>query len=340
MPLFNQNTFNPLYPESNDKKGEVQILRIVDPFPVDETYTQEMRLDQLPIFCNSTNAILKTFPVGRQTMYRTVMTTDHMLPWSLGETTFLNIDGGASNDSNPRFLSFISDNVTGYQNFINSVITAELGGGSIQITKVHVIGSNIQMMTRTNSEHTFLHTYDVIFYGQETPNPNPPAPPTPPLPPQPPCEQLAGDYTMSKQFPQGTTFTNFAFSTDDGGKRAVWTLLAKGGGSGTQTQTVVGNMLGIPAYLQVIGFTYTFKVETPALVAGSTINVVVKVQDVQVFNFQVSDVAKILYFPVQVLSGSWKYRVEFARQLPTSGLPDTPDVPIKISLSTDTCATP
>jgi hypothetical protein len=135
MARFNINTFSPVYPETNNKRGEVQLLRITEPYPVDETYTEEMRLDLLPIFANSTNTILKTFPVGRQMMYRIIMTTDHFLPWSLGETTFLNIYGGASNDSNPRFLSFISDNVTGYENFINGVINAELGAGSIRNNK-------------------------------------------------------------------------------------------------------------------------------------------------------------------------------------------------------------
>ena len=335
MARFNINTFSPVYPETNDKRGEIQLLRIIDAYPVDETYTEEMRLDLLPIFANSTNSILKTFPVGRQTMYRIIETTNHFLPWSNGETTFLNIDGGASNDSEPRFLNFINDNVTGYQNYINSVITNELGAGSIQITKVHVIGSSIQFMTRTNSEHTFLHTYDCIFYGQETPNPNPPVPP---VPPPPPCEPLA-DYALGKQYPINPN-PNFTFSTENAGKTAVWTLIAKGGGSGTQAVTVVGNMPLRPAYLQTLGFTYTMKVETPALVSGSTINVVFKVQDTQVFNFQVSDVAKTLYFPVQILSGSWNNRIEFARQLPTSGLPSTPNVEIKVSLSTDTCVTP
>lgn len=335
MALFNQNTFNPIYPESNDKRGEIQILNIITPNPVDDQYTQEMRLDLLPIFSRATNTILKTFPVGRQVMYRIIQTTNHMLPWSTGEQNFLNIDGGAGDDSEPRLALFISENVTGYQNYINALITAEIGAGSIQITKVHVIGSNIQFQNRSNTEHTFLHTYDCIFYGQETPNPNPPIPPTPPAPP---CEQMTG-YTIGKQYPSTPTSPKVSWTALTGGGWE-WTLTAKGGGSGTQYVIVQNNGTFDPSVF-VVGYSYFLQIETDAIpVAGSTIAISGLVQNAINFNFVITDTANTLYIPLTMLSGSWYCRLTCNAQLPTSGLASTPNISFRLRIFNGTCANP
>lgn len=331
MALFNQNTFNPIYPESNDKRGEIQILNIITPNPVDDQYTEEMRLDLLPIFSRATNTILKTFPVGRQVMYRIIQTTNHMLPWSFGEQNFLNINGGPNDDSDPRFESFISDNVTGYQNYINSVITGEIGAGSIQITKVHVIGHNIQFQNRSNTEHTFLHTYDCIFYGQETPNPNPPKPP---VPPPPPCEQVTG-YVLNKQY---TPAASKAIGAQLTGGGYEWTLIAKGGGSGTQYVILQINGTFPPVF--VTGYSYFLQIETDAIpVAGSTIAISGSIQS-QNINFQISDTANTLYFPLVWGTGNWNFRAVVNAQIPTSGLSSTPNISFRIKIYNGTCGNP
>jgi hypothetical protein len=333
MARFNINTFSPVYPATDDKRGEIQIVNIKAAQEVGENYGEEMRIDYLPVIQNIGNPMA----AGVQTMYRTVKSDSDLLQWA--DPNFNAVDNfllplaGHSTETRP-FIDWIQNNASYYESIINYMLSTLSITDTIYITKVHVIDTNI-MFSESIDGHVYFQTAKCIFYGQQSPNPNPP---TPPVPPPPPCEPLA-DYALNKQFPINPS-PKVTFSTEDTEKTAVWTLIAKGTGSGTEAVTVVGNMPLRPAYLQTLGYTYTMKVETPALVAGSTINVVFKVQDTQVFNFQVSDVAKTLYFPVQILAGSWNNRIEFSRQLPISGLPSTPNVDIKISLSTDTCAIP
>lgn len=171
MAKFNINTFNPIYPESNDKKGEIQLLVIREPEQVGENYTEEMRLDLLPCFSRSTDTNLRTTPVGRQTMFRTVFTDENDILWvqNYGDPSFLNTGGVVS--ANLGFFDFVSYNVRKYEDFLNGFFSDNGILTSILITKIHVIGSNIQFIQHTGNSAIFLHTYDVIFYGQESPNP-------------------------------------------------------------------------------------------------------------------------------------------------------------------------
>lgn len=182
MAKFNINTFDPIYPEGNDKKGEIQLRQIKRSFDVDQNWTEEMRLDFLPVFSINTDVTLHTNPVGRQTMYRMVKHDNWNLPWITDDpaniSSFLYPLGPNSSQYLPWEL-FVLDNTQNYESFLNYYIQNDVGlTDSIRITKVHVIGSNIQYFERAG-EHLFFQTYDVIFYGQQSPNPAIPPEPEP-----------------------------------------------------------------------------------------------------------------------------------------------------------------
>jgi hypothetical protein len=191
-------------------------------------------------------------------------------------------------------------------------------------------------MTRTNTEHTFLHTYDCIFYGQETPNPNPP---TPPVPPPPPCEELTGLYILGKQYPTGVSNPKVAWTPLAGGGWE-WTLIAKGGGSGTQYIIVQNNgTVTDPPF--AVGYSYFIQIETDAIpVTGSTIKIDAQIQGTQLFTFYITDTAQTLYFPLIKLSTAFSLRFTCNQQLPTSGLSSTPNISFRIKLYNGTCVNP
>jgi hypothetical protein len=311
MARFNPNTFNPIYPESNDKKGEIQLIVIKEPNEVDEIFTEVMRLDFLPAIKNCT---LQYTGVGRQTMYRSVKYTNYDLPWcadDLATDSFLSGIIPQTQD----WISVIRNNTTAYQNYLNAIITDEGFSENLEITHVHVIDSNIQYFERA-AEHIFFQTYDVIFYGQQSPNPF-----IAPAPPEPECEAIP-DYEFRVAYDIADPTKGNAFI--DGGltNLAQVELFPKGGGTGINFSTAcvfgytVGNEPAIP-----VGDYYTIRLQANPLLAGTTLTVSIQPlnQPEQFVTLTDSPLGTDVYLLFQMASGAKTIRVETAPQSPTAG---------------------
>lgn len=269
MAKFNINTFDAIYPEGNDKKGEIQLRQIEISKKVSENWTDEMRLDFLPIFNDLNQPRLSTNPVGRQSMYRIVKHDDFYLPWASdnpdSESSFLwPINQTSQTETWDQFILL---NTLKYQDFLNWLITYEygFGGHSIVITKVHVINSNIQYFERAG-EHIFFQTYDVVFYGQQSPNPAIPAP-EPPLPCDPYLNPIAVRYNNDPtHVTPSVNLTGQMNATLLSDQQQFGPLLA------AQWQYGVINVTSFP----VIGATYALRVNADPMPAGTSVDLQIR----------------------------------------------------------------
>lgn len=330
MAKFLPNTFNPIYPESNDKRGEIQLLNIREPEEVGENWTEEMRLDLLPVFKDSTDANIRSTPVGRQTMFRTVFTDENDIFWvqNYGDPSFLNTGGVVS--ANLGFFDFVSYNVRKYEDFLNGFFSDNGILTSILITKIHVIGSNIQFIQHTGNTAIFLHTYDVIFYGQESPNPY-----IPPAPPAPPCEQL-NNYAITLNYAPTPSRGTAAVV---GGNIMEVTLLPKGGGGGVQACAALFKISDpVDSFYLNIGQQFALKIEYNALISGTIIPVTILWQGITITTVNLNDTGATVYVPLSVQQASnFSFRYNFGNQAPLAG-ENNPT--IRFSLWTDTCLIP
>lgn len=316
MAKFNINTFNPIYPESNDKKGEIQLLKIRDARPVGEDWSDEMRLDFLPCFANSTDDNLRTTPVGRQVMFRQVYSGNPLLFWAdvIGDASFLGL--GGDTNANLGFFDFVLYNVQKYEALLNDYLSNAGFNASIQISKIHVINSNVQLITDPNGDrgNIYFQTYDVIFYGQQSPNPYI----APYIPPAPVCETLP-DYTLGVQFQMTASKGHISVDPAETNVGLI-ELFAKGGGAGTQA--VIGQFrvnTPIPAYF-VNGYNYIIEVNYTPLLAGTTIDFTLEVQGVLIpATYTLNDTGNAIYIPCTYTSGNFTIRWSFKKQNPTAG---------------------
>jgi hypothetical protein len=344
MAKFNINTFDPIYPEGNDKKGEIQLRDITPQSPVGENWTDEMRLDFLPVFSNILlDGTLFSNPVGRQTMYRMVKHDNWNLPWASSqpdtESSFLY----PNNPPSEQVLNwelFCLDNTQKYNDFLNWYLSNVLGySEQIKITKIHVINSNIQYFERAG-EHMFFQTYDVVFYGQQ--NPNPAIPPTPPAPP---CDPYLNPISVrSNQDPTRVTPTvnltgqmNATLLSD---QQQFAPLLA------VQWQYGIINITSFPT----VGATYALKVNADPMPAGTTVDLQIRfgtVATAPVLNITLTDAGITdQYFPLtNNPNGFGNHRgyitINSSNQTPiapTSGR--NHDVSMSFQLYTDTCLIP
>lgn len=312
MANFKENTFSPVYPESNDKRGEVQIVKIQGAPEVGQNYTETMRLDYLPVFSNPDNGSISQMAPGRQTMYRSVRAVDWNLPWAVNTPDLVEsfiLPGGVNVAENLSFQDFISENTRAYQDTLNYMLNAAgLSTISVMINEVHVIGSNITMNQKGN-EHVFFQTYDCIFYGQQTPNPF--------VAPTPTCEILP-DYEFRVAYPISDPTKGLA-SVDPGAKNfAQIELFPKGGGTGVNFSTAC--VFGFDILPDVnIGSYYCIKVEYTALLAGTTLPLTIKPQYQNIGTVTLNDTGNAVYLIAQRLAGALTIRVETAAQTPSAG---------------------
>lgn len=310
MARFNINTFSPVYPESNDKRGEVQIVKIAQPDEVGENYTQLLRLDYLPVF---KDLDLKIAP-GRQTMYRTVKSNDPFLPWATrdpGNTnSFIITLGGGTGSDNISFVDFINENTKAYQASLNYLINDINPDITISICEVHVIANNI-MFSERGAEHIFFQTYDCIFYGQQTPNPY-----IEPAPPAPECEVLP-NYAFVKGF-SIQTGKGINYVDPSNNQIAVVELYPKGGGIGVNFSTACTFNFSVEPDLNV-GDYYAIKVDYTALPTGVTLPVTFKPNYITAGTAVLNDTGDSIYILAQkTLVGPINFRIETAAQSPTN----------------------
>jgi hypothetical protein len=310
MARFNINTFNPIYPESNDKKGEIQLIIRDEELLVDDQYTEVMRLDLLPVVIEQSSVLHQT-GIGRQTMYRTVRSTNLLLPWVVGDLTtesFLN-----PTTESIDWQNFIRTYTADYQDFLNAILTDEGYAEQIRITRVHVIDSNIQFMEK-GTDHIFFQTYDCIFYGQQSPNPFI-APPVP----EPECEAIP-DYEFRVAYDIADPTKGNAFVDAGSTDVAQVELFPKGGGTGINFSTAcvfgytVGNEPAIP-----VGDYYTIRVQSAPLLAGTTLTISIQPLNQPEQFVTLTDSATDVYLLFQMALGAKTIRVETAPQSPTAG---------------------
>lgn len=310
MARFNPNTFNPIYPESNDKKGEIQLIIRDEAFVVDDQYTEVMRLDLLPVAIEQSSP-LHQIGIGRQTMYRTVRSSSLLIPWVVGDLTtesFLN-----PITESIGWQTFIRTYTGDYQDFLNAILIDEGYSEQIRITRVHLIGSNIQFSDK-GSDHVFFQTYDCVFYGQQSPNPfiAPPAP-------EPTCEAIP-DYEFRVAYDIADPTKGNAFVDAGSTDVAQVELFPKGGGTGINFSTAcvfgytVGNEPAIP-----VGDYYTIRVQSAPLLAGTTLTVSIQPLNQPEQFVTLTDSATDVYLLFQMALGAKTIRVETAAQSPTAG---------------------
>ena len=332
MARFNIDTFDPIYPEGNDKKGEIQLIQIREAAAVDETWSKVTRLDLLDCFRSTSDPDLRTTPVGRQTMMRQVISSDANILWAgpIGNNSFLAL--GALTTANVGFFEFVRINVQEYEDLLNQYIAAIPETASVRITKVHIINSHIQYAEKGN-DHMFFHTYDCIFYGQQSPNPY--EPPIPPVPPPPPCEQYL-NYGLTLNYPPPATRGTASVV---GGNIGELILLPKGGGGGTQACAALWKIADpVDIFYQTPGNSFALKWEYSPLIAGTTINVTIKWQGVTITTIQMNSTGQTIYVPITVLQATnFSFRFEFSNQSPLAG---ENTVTTRFSLWTDTCVIP
>lgn len=332
MASFNINTFSPVYPQSDDKRGEVQIIKIGTPNLVDDVWTPQMRLDYLPVFQNQESGVLSLLPVGRQTMYRNVVIDTELLPWSTQDPStadsFLLLSTGTGGFETESFLNFIENNVKGYQATLNYWLAQQGNTESIIITEVHVISSNIQF-GESITNHSYFQTYDCIFYGQQSPNPAIPAPTPPPA-----CDTYSG-YIFSVN----RTISPLAglMSVEPSAQTIASVELYSIDGGGTARVNSPGEfkIYPTPATLGLLnaGDYYTIKVSYTPLATGTTIEMRLIVQGIVLGTYILNDTGTAFYVPVQyqnILNYSLEFT--FAKSQPTA-TPNNPTITFELATS-------
>jgi hypothetical protein len=344
MAKFNINTFDPIYPEGNDKKGEIQLRVISDTKTVGEYWTEEMRLDFLPVFSNrNLDSTLYTNPVGRQTMYRIVKHDNFNLPWASSdpdiESSFLYpINPPTSQTVNWEL--FVIENTQKYNDFLNWYISNNLGLlDQLEITKVHIINSNIQYFERAG-EHMFFQTYDVVFYGQQSPNPA-----IPPTPPPPPCDPYTNTMkVLSNATPDAVTPTVGLTG------EMYATLLTNIDFDPLKTASWAYDVLNLSTNPFTPGQTYALKVNADPMPTGCTVNLSIRMgspSGAPVLNITLTDAGIVnQFFPITCnpsSAGLHKGRITINSTDQTPPAPTVgrnTNVALGFQLYTDTCLIP
>jgi hypothetical protein len=307
MSRFKENTFNPQYPATFDKSGEVQQIEVQQPYEVGETWSPIQRLDLLPAFSELLDTRIAA--PGRQTMYRQVKSNDDLLPWvtsDLNEVSFIH-PNGTTTKTNNDFFGWIYNNTTWYERHLNNFLS-EWGNppNQILITHIHIISNNIQFAPAGN-QHAYFQTADVIFYGQQNPNPYIPTPP-----PTPPCE-IYTNYLWGKQY-DFKPATSGIMSVD--ATLASVELNSKPGGNFTGGLGQF-NISPSPESLRLLapGDEYAIKISFDTIAAGTTIPLILTIQGIVLPTINLSNSsANPMYIPVTYVGGNYTFRTQFLSQ--------------------------
>ena len=238
------------------------------------------------------------------------------------------------NDFTTAAIRAVRDNV---KELLNPVINEQLSEicvelnipvVSFNINFFDIIGTDLKPVLDSTSGGVFgYRTYDVIIYGQFTPNPA--AEPAPA-----PCENLTG-YEFRVAYKADPT--KGRLYTDPGDLTYIYLeLFPKGGGTGPNfnTASVIGYT--IPPSVAV-GEYYTIRIEYDALISGTQIPIKVKPQNQDLGYIYLNDTGNTIYVLAQRIAGAGdpNIRIETFAQTPSAG---ENNPVISFNLSTSTCA--
>lgn len=306
------------FPQSLDAAGQfprIQINPINEP---NRNYTQVMRADEI-------GGILGDKIREYNFVRYCIDVVNDAAP--LGTATITTI----SKTNIFELPKFIRDSLNPAINEQLTDICTELDIDIIQfmITHADIIGTDVKPVFDADNVQVYgYRTYDVIIYGQFTPNPA--AEPAPA-----PCENLTGyEFRVAYNVADPTKGRLY---TDPGDLTYIYLeLFPKGGGTGPNfnTASVIGYT--IPPSV-AIGEYYTIRIEYNALIPGTQIPIKVKPQNQDLGYIYLNDTGNTIYVLAQRIAsaGDPNIRIETFAQTPSAG---ENEPVISFNLSTSTCA--
>jgi hypothetical protein len=305
------------FPQSLDAAGQFPRIQVNIPNTPGDGYTQVMRADELSGILGDE---IRKFNFVR---YCIDVTTG---PTPLGTTSMVDFGTAAIR----ALQDIVRENLNVALASQLENICSDLGIDTINfdICFFDIINADVKFLPHGGNDAYAYRTYDIVIYGQFTPNPA--AEPAPA-----PCEPLTGYEFRTAYNVSDPTKGNLY--TDPGDLTFIYLeLFPKGGGTGVNfnTASVIGYT--IPPSVAV-GEYYAIRIEYDALISGTQIPIKVKPQNQDLGYIYLNDTGGTIYVLAQRIAGAGdpNIRIETYAQTPSAG----ENQPlISFQLVTSTCA--
>lgn len=319
MPKYNNNSIISQFPQSLDAAGTIPRITI-NPVQSDETlFTPVMRADEiggvLGEAVRNYNLVKFCVDVPNETIVG--MPSTSMLDFT--RTEIVNLTRITRDNLNPAINQLLTE------------ISTDLGlvtPYQFTITHADIIKCSFHPVPAglSGNELYAYRGYEIVVYGQYSPNPAAPAPAAP-------CEIL-DPYSFNVAFGISPAWKGLA-SVDAGATNyAQVELYPKGGGTGVNFGTAC--VFGYPTAPPVaIGEFYAIKVEYDPLLSGTTIPIKLRPQYLDLGTQYLNDTGAPFYVLAQRIGGTFNLRVETLAQIPSAG-ENTPR--ITLSIHSASCA--
>lgn len=303
MPKYDNNSIISQFPQSLDAAGTIPRITI-NPVDSDETnFTKVMRADEIGghfgELVRNYNLVKFCVDVPNETIIG--MPSTSMLDFT--KTEIVNL------------TRIIRDNLNPAINQLLTEISTDLGlvtPYQFTITHADILKCSFHPVPAglSGSELYAYRGYEIVVYGQYSPNPAAPAPAAP-------CEILS-PYQFNVAYNYSPSWKGNA-SVDPGATNyAVAELFPKGGGTGVNFNAVC--VFGYPVAPPVaVGEFYAIKVEYTPLLAGTVIPIKLRPQYIDLGTQYLNDTGAPFYVLAQRAGGTFNLRVETFAQIPSAG---------------------